>query len=220
MREISEKYEDTAVGKALKEAQQKFLKASNELLEANRKARAGNYAATDEVQKHATLVVEAEERMKAAEAEFDLATGGPEPVALTKAVRQKVLQSFPPEQRERVTRLLETQCINDPSSRNIDTDEGLERLRLAVLKVADGSEDELRKQVEAAKSDWRDVISAAEYPEALRLGLVEYTKLSQTAREQIKKRDREQYLAWLGKVELLTSKKNVWRKLLSWKRNT
>ena len=220
MREIPEKYIDTAVGKALKEAQEKFLHASQELLKANIKSRAANYTSTDEVEKSASLLLEAEEKMKAAEAAFDQVTGGPEPVALTKAVRRKVRQSFAPEQQAEVIRLLERECANNLPFHNIGTDEGLERIRLDVLKLADGSAAELQRQIASAKSDWRDVINAAEYPEASRLGLAEYTKLDEKTREQIQKRDREQYLAWLGQDEPSTKYKNIWRKLLPWKRNS
>ena len=217
MREIPEKYKDSGAGKALKEAQEEFLKASQELLDANRTARAGNYASTAEVESKTSSLLEAEERMKAAEAAFDLVTGGPEPVSLTEAVRQKVRQSFTPEQQAEVTRLLERECANNLPFSDIGTDEGLERIRLDVLKLADGSAAELRKQIAAAKRDWRDVISAAEYPEAFRLGLLEYTKLDEKTREQIKKRDRKQYLAWLGHVEP-PPPENIWSKLRRWKR--
>jgi hypothetical protein len=116
-------------------------------------------------------------------------------------VRRKVLQSFPVEQRTEVTRLLERECANNLPFSDDDTSEAIERVRLAVLKVADGSEAELRRQIDGAKRDWRDVINAAEYPEAARLGLLEFTKLDENTREQMQKRDREQYLVWLGQAE-------------------
>jgi len=218
MRDIPERYEDSAAGKALKEAQDTFLNASQELLTANRTARAGNYTDTNEVQEKASALVEAEERMKAAEAAFDQGTGGPEPVPLTDAVRRKVQQSFPSEQRAEVTRLLERECANNLPFSDADPSEAIERVRLAVLKVADGSEAELRKEIDAAKRDWRDVINAAEYPEAAQIGLLEYSKLDNKTREQVDKRDREQYLAWLGQVEP-PPQENIWRKLWRWKRD-
>ena len=218
MREIPEKYKDSAVGKDLQEAQETFLKASQELLTANRTARAENYADSNEVQDKASALLEAEERMKGAEAAFDLATGGPEPVPLTGAVRRKVLQSFPLEQSAEVSRLLETECANNLPLSDIGTPEGLERIRLAVLKVADGSEAEFRKQIDAAKRDWRDVINAAEYPEASQLGLLEYSKLDDKTREQIDKRDREQHLLWLGQDKRRPAGESIWRKLWHRKR--
>jgi hypothetical protein len=38
------------------------------------------------------------------------------------------------------------------------------RVRLAVLKLAEGRMDRLRYEIEGAKCDYRDVLSAAEYP--------------------------------------------------------
>lgn len=219
MLEIPPEYENSAVGRALKKAQEAFLKASQELLTANRTARAGNYADTSEAQDKASALIDAEERMKAAEAAFDLVTGGPEPVSLTDTVRRKVLQSFPAEQTAEVTRVLERECANNLPLSDIETSEGIERIRLAVLKVANGNQAEFRKQIDAAKSEWRDVINAAEYPEATKFGLLEYSQLDNQTREQLDKRDREQYLAWLGPVEHPTQRGNVLRKLWHWKRN-
>ena len=39
------------------------------------------------------------------------------------------------------------------------------RVRLAILKLAGGDIEKLRKHVKVANSDWRDVIAWAEYPE-------------------------------------------------------
>lgn len=177
MREIPKRYKDSAVGKALKEAQETFLKASQELLTANRTASAGNYADTNEVQENASALLEAEERMKAAEAAFDLVTDGPEPVPLTDAVRRKVLQSFPSNKGQKSADCWRETAPTTFPSATMTPPKLLNEYVLAVLKVADGSEAELRKQIDAAKRDWRDVINAAEYPEAARLGLLEYSKL-------------------------------------------
>jgi hypothetical protein len=38
------------------------------------------------------------------------------------------------------------------------------RVRVAALKLAAGSIERLRREIEGAKCDWRDVLSAAEYP--------------------------------------------------------
>ena len=83
----------------------------------------------------------------------------------------------------------------------------------------DGSEAELREQIDAAKRDWRDVLNAAEYPEASRR-LLEYSKLDETTRERVDKRNREQYLAWLGKDERPAPRANMWHKLWPRKRST
>lgn len=70
-------------------------------------------------------------------------------------------------------------------------------MRLAVVKLAGGSLAELRRQVEVAKQDWRDVLGPAKYPEAMKLGLVEASKLAEEARQQLEARDRRQYEEWL-----------------------
>ena len=75
--------------------------------------------------------------MKAVEAAFDLFTGS-EPVPLSDTVRQKVLESFHAEQREEVIQVLETECANNLPFSDIGTPEGLDRIRLAVLRVANG----------------------------------------------------------------------------------
>ena len=74
-------------------------------------------------------------------------------------------------------------------------------MRLAVVKAARGSLAELRIQITIAKRDWRDVINSAEYPEAVRMGLAEYSKLDEKVRCELEARDRQQYLAWLREGE-------------------
>src|SRR5262245_19325929 len=39
-----------------------------------------------------------------------------------------------------------------------------ERVQVAVLKLANGNLDDLRRYIESAKCDWRDVLGPAEYP--------------------------------------------------------
>lgn len=64
--------------------------------------------------------------------------------------------------------------------------QGLERVRLAGGSLA-----ELRRQVEAAKEDWREVFLFAEAPEGVRHGLFTGEVDSETRRE-IMARDRQQ----------------------------
>ena len=152
MRKIPEKYKELPQGKALKEAQEKFLETSQALLVANRKSQAAGYDSTEEIENAASALQDAELRMKEAEAAFDQATGGPEPVPLTDAVISKVEHLFPQGQQAEVKRLLETECANNLPFREIGTAQGLERIRLAVLKVADGNESELRKTYPSRKT--------------------------------------------------------------------
>jgi hypothetical protein len=44
------------------------------------------------------------------------------------------------------------------------------RVHLAAVKLADGSAEKLRFQIELAKQDFRDVLAAAEYPSYVRVG--------------------------------------------------
>lgn len=45
-----------------------------------------------------------------------------------------------------------------------------ERVHLAVLELSDGDLDKLERAVEVARTDFRDVVSPAEYPRQDRLG--------------------------------------------------
>ena len=62
-----------------------------------------------------------------------------------------------------VGELLLQQCGNNlPFSEHSDEFQ-LERVRFAALKLSAGNLDGLRKAIELAKTDWRDVLVAAEF---------------------------------------------------------
>lgn len=69
------------------------------------------------------------------------------------------------------------------------------RVRVAALKLSDGSLERLRDAVASAKRDYRDVLAWAEYP-----GEMQGPSWRLPADEQtrIRAADREQYLAWLA----------------------
>lgn len=69
------------------------------------------------------------------------------------------------------------------------------RVRVAALKLSDGSPDRLRDLITRAKQDYRDVLAWAEYPEEMR-GLTWRLPAAEQAR--IRAADRAQYLAWLA----------------------
>ena len=71
------------------------------------------------------------------------------------------------------------------------------RVHMAVLKLANGNLSELRKHIEIARQDYRDVLSAAEYPAATRRWS-ELDKLSNAERQKIYDSDWEQYQRWLN----------------------
>jgi hypothetical protein len=71
------------------------------------------------------------------------------------------------------------------------------RVQLAVLKLAAGSFDALGHLVELAKIDYRDVLSAAEYPGYSRQGFNTSLMSSEEVRLTIDQ-DWKQYMSWLA----------------------
>ena len=72
------------------------------------------------------------------------------------------------------------------------------RVRLAVLKLANGDIDELRRLIITAKKDYRDVIAPAEYPSYSKNRWGTEEKYSDIIQKIIQK-DWEQYTNWLWK---------------------
>ena len=110
-------------------------------------------------------------------------------------VKRKVMQTWPDEFGH-VTGMLA----------RIDTHGGsaevLARVQLAVLKLSEGRRDQIADLVEMASIDYRDVLVGAEYPEQMRWGFVTLADLGpaeQKAYREAMARDRERYVAWLGK---------------------
>ena len=120
-----------------------------------------------------------------------------EMVPLTDLINRKIRETFPSKDQAEVISLLERECgrnlpLNDPPNLG-----NLEHIRLAVIKLADGKVDELRRQISIAKADWREVLIRAETPEALAFGLVDLMHTDAKTRDEIESRDREQFQAWL-----------------------
>jgi hypothetical protein len=69
------------------------------------------------------------------------------------------------------------------------------RVRVAALKLSEGSLDRLRELMASAKQDYRDVLAWAEYPEELRSPT---WRLPAAEQARIRTADRAQYLAWLA----------------------
>ena len=70
------------------------------------------------------------------------------------------------------------------------------RVRLAVLKLASGSLERARARMEVAKGDYRDVLSAAEYPAYSRKAF-DIDALPSQEKERIIAEDWKQYEEWL-----------------------
>jgi hypothetical protein len=81
-----------------------------------------------------------------------------EPVELSPQTSRRLEMLFPPMTREEARRLLTHECgSNLPLSGN-STPQSLERIRFAALKVSDGQIEKLKKAIELAKADWRDLL--------------------------------------------------------------
>jgi hypothetical protein len=68
---------------------------------------------------------------------------------------------FPPDEHELVRAILLEECGNNlPFLQDID-EVALERFRFAALKLSEGKLDKLDHAIALAKSDWRDLLTAA-----------------------------------------------------------
>lgn len=112
----------------------------------------------------------------------------PHPLVTADDVAKIVRRDFPPEQVAAVTDLL-----NEYGSENWQRER--HRVRLAVLKLASGNFEDLRRSIEAAKSDYRDVLAWAEYPAYFSQGAF----ASEAERERTIESDWHQYEAWLNR---------------------
>lgn len=81
---------------------------------------------------------------------------------LSPETQRRVDMMYPPEQREEVVRLLVEECGHNIPPTRLDEDEfAFERLRFAALKVSNGDIEVLRKAINLAKSDFRELLGAA-----------------------------------------------------------
>lgn len=83
-------------------------------------------------------------------------------VDLTPRTIRVIEHFFPSEDaRREVRRLLETECAEALPFMSTGTSEDLERIRFAVLRESGGDLPRLRRAVEMAKVDWRDLLMGA-----------------------------------------------------------
>ena len=74
------------------------------------------------------------------------------------------------------------------------------RLQLGVLKLSEGDAERLKEYIRLARIDYRDVLAYAEYPEEMRAGSAK-SKPGERELDEIRRRDRAQYEAWLATFE-------------------
>ena len=105
------------------------------------------------------------------------------------AVIRVVRRDFPAEQFEAVMSILNEYGTED-------WQRGAERVRLAALKLAAGDLQALRHQIDVAKTDYRDVLAYAEYPEYMQK-VSPSADLDREEKERIIRSDWTQYRLWL-----------------------
>ena len=113
-----------------------------------------------------------------------------EPYFRREIVEAKVKSLFPNHDPGEILKLL---------NEGIPTVWGLERLQLDILKVSDGSLDQLHHYVDAAKRDFMSVVRLAEYPKGSRIDVLDMDKLPYDEHRRIIEDDERQYLNWLKK---------------------
>lgn len=84
-------------------------------------------------------------------------------VPLSPQTRLRLAAIFAPSDREVAAALLAGRCANDLPLSVDATPESLERVRFAVLKLSHGDLEQMRRMIELAETDWRDVLVAADF---------------------------------------------------------
>ncbi len=83
-------------------------------------------------------------------------------VRLSDATLDKVYKLFPNASRAEVVALLENECSDNlPLYAGISDPQRYERVQFAVLKLSEGDFSKLRRVIDLAKRDWRDVLMGA-----------------------------------------------------------
>jgi hypothetical protein len=72
-----------------------------------------------------------------------------------------------------------------------------ERVQLAALKISNGDLERLREAMKIARTDYRDVLAAAEYPNEFRAGMASPDPPAEADLSRARHEDARQYRAWL-----------------------
>ena len=154
MYKIPEEFRDLPETDRLKRAQAAFVAAAEE-----------GRNLTFENEKRARFVGErlrnAQNELGKAQKAFDLATGEPKPIGLTPAVVEEIGNHFPAAQHDFVKQILDKECGRTIPFCREATAQELEYIRLCVLWLSKGNLSDVRKWVELANIDQRDVFLAA-----------------------------------------------------------
>jgi len=84
-------------------------------------------------------------------------------VDLSPLTKQHLAVLFAPADVGEAEQLLARECAENLPLISNPTPSGLERLRFAALRLSDGSLHRLREAITLAKTDWRDLLVAADF---------------------------------------------------------
>ena len=88
---------------------------------------------------------------------------GPEPAPLTPRTIEHIEALFSEDDQEAAASLLTDECGRNLPMLEKSSPVELERFRFAALKLSRGSLSELREAIALAKTDWRDLLVAADF---------------------------------------------------------
>ena len=111
----------------------------------------------------------------------------PTPEVTTEDIERIVKRDFADADEQAVFALLDTYGSEDWHRETT-------RVRLASLKLAGGSIERLKAEIEVARMDYRDVLASAEYPAYMDHY---HANMSETERQEIIDADWKQYRSWL-----------------------
>lgn len=77
---------------------------------------------------------------------------------LTQPTEERIAWLFVPADQNMVRTILRDECGNNLPLYPTSSEQEVERIRFAVLKLSAGSVDKLQEAVRLAKTDWRDVL--------------------------------------------------------------
>jgi hypothetical protein len=86
-------------------------------------------------------------------------------VELSPLTKQHLAALFVPADVSEAEQLLARECAENLPLVSNPTPGGLERLRFAALRLSDGNLHRLRDAIALAKTDWRDLLVAADFAE-------------------------------------------------------
>lgn len=154
MYKIPEQFRDLPEAVRLQKAQTVFAAAAEE-------RRNLTFENEEKIRLVGERLRDAQNELGKAQKAFDLATGEPKPVGLTPVVVEEINKHFPAAQRDVVEKILDQECGRTIPFCREATPPELEHIRLCVLRLSKGDIAELRKWIDLANVDQRDVLLAA-----------------------------------------------------------